>query len=219
MIAAAKCTTLEKIKGSDTQLFDSLYNIYITSIAESERKLASDLKRDLNRPEYSFLVLKLNDKVIGFSIVFIPDIYEFALLEYMAIEKTYRGGGYGTELFHKTVKYVNDTAGRKNIILEVDSEQQESSDHQERLRRIEFYRRQGCVRIQGLKYLLPLKSRLQPPEMNLLLYPVSSNTTISKATLNSWIAVIYSSVYGESSSDARIGTMMMGLTNPLQFGW
>ena len=43
------------------------------------------------------------------------------------------------------------------VLFEVDSDREASSDRAVRTRRIRFYRRLGCVKIAGLRYLMPLR--------------------------------------------------------------
>src|SRR5208282_3349496 len=91
--------SIRRVSDANCPEFESLLGIYIDSIVESERKSIARLTADFERSEYFFLVLVLADEIIGFSIVFVPENHEFALLEYMAIVKDHRNKGHGNELF------------------------------------------------------------------------------------------------------------------------
>ena len=107
----------------------------------------------------------------GFSILFVPAAGGFALLEYMAVAPDQRNHGLGAELFRQTVEQAVTPDDRKlPVLLEVDSDREASSDRALRTRRERFYRRLGCLRIAGLRYLMPLGGEGAPPEMDLLVY-------------------------------------------------
>jgi len=196
--------------------FEALYGIYTRALPPSERKSKQELAAMAAKPEYSFLVATRNGAVVGFSAVFTPRENDFRLLEYMAIHRDHRGEGLGEELFRRSLASAGSDARISPVLLEVDSDQEASADAADRTRRLQFYKRLGCLRIKDLAYQLPLVSATAPPMMRLLIYRPKDSITISKDRLERWIKTIYSEVYGCSPDDPRIAAMLRPLGDPVE---
>jgi hypothetical protein len=163
------------------------------------------------RSDYRVLLLKRDDRVIGFSIVFLPQKESFGLLEYMAVGMNYRNQGKGGEIFRQSTQ-----AGRPlPVLLEVDSNREESADRELRTRRLKFYRRLGCLRLAGLHYILPLPGSGRPPEMDLMVYSPETLHHIDKSELKRWLEVVYEDVYHCPSDDPRIDEMLARVPDPV----
>jgi GNAT superfamily N-acetyltransferase len=196
--------------------FDEFFTIYKESLPQREQKSKAQISHMITRPDYKTLLLQKNNQTIGFSILFFPG-KSFCLLEYMAIDKDYRGRGLGTELFHRT--FDNISFDQKNIycLIEVDSDRS-PGDLKEIKSRIQFYRRLGCLRIDGLSYILPLPSDGPPLQMDFMLYLPAGikKPTISKHQLKHWLQLIYDKVYNCLPDDPRINQMLCSLPDPLK---
>src|SRR3954466_318775 len=148
---------LEQLASSDGETFRQLYAIYAASIAAREQKGESWIASMVGAPEYRVWVATAGGRVQGFSMLFMPGAGSFALLEYMAVAPDQRNHGMGAELFRQTVAQAVTPEGRKlPVLLEVDSDREAASDRALRTRREQFYRRLGCLRLAGLRYLMPL---------------------------------------------------------------
>src|SRR5450432_2393011 len=148
---------LEQLSSSEGETFRQLYAIYAASIAAREQKREAWIAAMIEAPEYHVWVAKAGGLVRGFSILFVPAAGGFALLEYMAVAPDQRNHGLGAELFRRTVAHAVTPEGRPlPVLLEVDSDREDASDRALRTRREGFYRRLGCLRIAGLRYLMPL---------------------------------------------------------------
>ena len=196
--------TFEPLGASEGDAFEDLYRIYTESIVVEEQKARDQIAASVERPDYQVLLAKGGGRVIGFSILFLPAGEPFALLEYLAVRPEERSGGVGAELFRRSLP-------ERSVLVEVDSVR--SSDRTINQRRISFYRRLGCRRIEGLSYILPLPGS---PEMDLMIHmrPVSDH--VSKFELERWLKVIYRDVYGCSPEDPRIGCMMATVSDPVK---
>jgi hypothetical protein len=161
------------------------------------------------------LLAEDDHSLVGFSIVFVSDSESFGLLEYMAVDKSHRGGGVGSELFKETVAAMCRSNGAIPILLEVDSDREPSPDQAQRRRRQNFYRGLGCRRIADCAYILPLPGENAPPEMDLLVYLSEPARTIRRAELERWLKLIYRDVYGCSADDHRIAIMLEGVSDPI----
>jgi ribosomal protein S18 acetylase RimI-like enzyme len=197
------------------QRFEALYAIYCESIVLREQKSKADLAAMVSKANYRLLFAQDDNGVIGFSIVFVAGSESFCLLEYMAVDKSHRGGGVGSELFEQTIGAVHRSDGAIPILLEVDSDREPSPDQVQRRRRQNFYRRLGCRRIAGCAYMLPLPGENAPPEMDLFVYVPGLAPTIRRGELEGWLKLIYRDVYGCSADDRRIASMLDGVSDPI----
>jgi GNAT superfamily N-acetyltransferase len=197
------------------QRFEALYAIYCESIGLREQKSKADLAATVSKPNYRLLLAQDDSSAVGFSIVFVAGGESFCLLEYMALDKSYRGRGVGAELFEATVGTVYKERGAIPILVEVDSDREPSPDRVERRRRQNFYRRLGCRRIADCAYILPLPGENAPPEMDLFVYVPGPAPTIRRAKLERWLKLIYRDVYGCSADDRRIAIMLDGVSDPI----
>jgi hypothetical protein len=71
--------------------FAALYEIYCESISLREQKAKVDLAAMVSKPNYRLLLAHGDSTVVGFSIVYVARGESFCLLEYMAVDKSYRG--------------------------------------------------------------------------------------------------------------------------------
>ena len=203
---------LEQLKTSSGPDFRDFYNIYAASISPREQKPESWIAKMVHKPENKILLMKRDGKVMGFSILFLPSSPSFGLLEYMAIRPEDRNRGLGAELFRRSMECALTPEGRPiPILLEVDSDRELSSDQNLRARRQQFYRRLGCLRIAGLRYILPLPGEGPPPEMDLMVYSPHDLRQIPKSDLEQWLKTIYQDVYHCSPDDPRITKMLQHL--------
>ena len=197
------------------QRFEALYAIYCESIALREQKSKADLAAMVSKSNYRLLLAEDDHSVVGFSILFVAGDDSFGLLEYMAVDKSYRGGGAGSKLFEETVAALYRSRGAIPILLEVDSDREPSPDQAQRRRRQNFYRRLGCRRIADCVYILPLPGENAPPEMDLFVYVSGPAPTIRRVELERWLKLIYRDVYGCSADDHRIAIMLDGVSDPI----
>src|SRR5580692_3797348 len=213
----ADAVELEQLKSRDGETFRQLYGIYAASIVAREQKPEGWIGAMVGAPEYRVWVAKEGGLVRGFSIVFHSAAAGFALLEYMAVASELRNQGLGRELFLRSVAFAVTPQGRKPpVLLEIDSDREASSDRGMRTRREQFYRRLGCLRIAGLRYLMPLPGEGSSPEMDLMVYAAQPLSNLGKGELERWLESIYRDVYHCSPDDPRIGQMLADLPDPLR---
>jgi GNAT superfamily N-acetyltransferase len=212
----AEPVKLEQLASSQGETFQQLYAIYAASIAAREQKREGWIAAMIDAPEYRVWVAKAGGLVRGFSILFVPAAGGFALLEYMAVAPDRRNHGLGAELFRRTVERAV-TPGQRllPVLLEVDSDREDASDRAIRTRRERFYRRLGCLRIAGLRYLMPLAGEGSPPEMDLLVYKAEPFGPLPRSEVERWLDTIYRDVYHCSPDDPRLAQMVAGLPDPV----
>jgi GNAT superfamily N-acetyltransferase len=207
---------LEQLESSQGETFRQLYAIYAASIAAREQKREGWIAAMIDAPEYRVWVAKAGGLVRGFSILFVPPAGGFALLEYMAVAPDRRNHGLGAELFRRTVERALPPGERAlPVLLEVDSDREDASDRALRTRRERFYRRLGCLRIAGLRYLMPLAGEGPPPEMDLLVYTAEPLAPPARSEVKRWLETIYRDVYHCPPDDPRLAQMVAPLPDPV----
>jgi GNAT superfamily N-acetyltransferase len=208
--------TLEQLKSADGEPFRQLFAIYAASITPREQKPEGMLRAMVAAPEYRVWIARDADRVLAFSILFSPPGERFALLEYMAVAPEKRGHGFGGQLFRRTVEQaVTPEGSGLPVVLEVDSDREAASDQALRARRIRFYRRLGCVKVAGLRYLMPLPGIGPVPEMDLMVYGAAPAAVVARGDLDRWLQTIYRDVYHGSPDDPRIAEMLRPLPDPV----
>jgi len=206
--------TLEQLQSSEGEPFRQLYTIYAASITPREQKPQDWLRAMVSNPEYRVWITKAGGRVLGFSILFLPPAAGFALLEYMAVAPERRGEGLGGKLFRRTVEHAATPPGGKlPVVLEIDSDREASSDRAICASRERFYRGLGCMKIAGLRYLMPLRGAGPAPEMDLMVY--GAEARLPRGDLKRWLETIYRDVYHCSPDDPRIMQMLQPLPDPV----
>lgn len=201
----------ELLTDAESDRFLQFFDIYSSSLPAREQKPRSEIAVMLHHRDYRIYLLENGVEVVSFAILFLAERESMALLEYMATRADKRNAGLGARTFRESLAVV---AGRC-LLVEVDSPREASPDQAIRERRQRFYGRQGCLRIQGLPYTLPLSGEGRPPLMDLMLHLNGDPQPVSRARLRDWLGVIYEAVYHQSSGDRRIGTMLRGVSDPI----
>jgi GNAT superfamily N-acetyltransferase len=207
--------SFEPLTSSRAAGFDRFYAIYTQSIALREQKPRPRVADMVDRPDYRVLLVRKNDVVAGFTVVFAPAAETFCLLEYMAVAEPFRNAGLGAQLFQRSVADIAALRGDVPMLLEVDADRPPSGDRTWIRRRQQFYRRLGCLRLEGLSYVLPLSGEGPPPTMDLLVHFAGEPLAVRKPQLTSWLTTIFTSVYGCRSDDPRLTEMTTALTDPV----
>lgn len=206
---------ISKLKPIDESLFNAFFDIYENALPQREQKFKKEIKGMCCSPEYSILLAMKDNIVIGFSIVFIPKDESFCLLEYMAIDQSYRNLGYGKELFIQSHSNISKKSHNIPMLIEIDSVRENSSDQVFRIKRQQFYRRLGCLCIKNLDYILALPGIGQPPQMDLFIYKPKNLKPLKKLELLHWLKIIYQQVYHCSPEDKRIYQMLENVSDPV----
>ena len=166
--------------------------IYVDALPAAERKPVAWLRSLAVAPgPYTVRVARRGNDVLGFAVLFVPaDPDDAALLEYLAVDASARGGGVGGQLFAA----VASVAGRP-VLVEVERDDADAE------RRRAFYRRHGCRDLLD-RYELPLPGA---PPMGLM---VTGTATVGNRQLARWLATVYADVYGQSRDDPRVPAMV-----------
>jgi GNAT superfamily N-acetyltransferase len=196
----------------DRVAFDRVVGIYQDAIVPSEQKSVAELTEMLGNPRYRVVVARLDTGIVGFAICFFPERANFWLLEYMAVDRASRSHGMGAALFVAAKRLAATIAADAPCILEVDQPPKSEADS-EAARRLRFYGRLGCRRVEALDYFLPLHAAGQPPPMWLLVHGMEGCDAVPVSQVKGWLEAIYSEVYDKRVDDARFNAMLSSVSS------
>jgi ribosomal protein S18 acetylase RimI-like enzyme len=200
----AEGTSIRSVR--DDRDLAALLDIYRRAIPRSERRSDEAIAALLDSPAHRLAVADRGGEVVGFYVLFVGGAV--AMLEYLAIRETARGGGLGSALY----RHARSAAGALPLLVEVESDRAEGPERSLRSRRKAFYRRLGCRELAGLRYRLPLGD--DPPAIDLLVDSPSSG--VKKDELETWLREIYTRVYGCAADDPRLAAMLAPLPEMLE---
>ena len=189
---------------------------YAAAIEPSEQKPPELLRRHVGDDRYSFLVAEIDGEVVGFAAVFVPSSRDFWLLEYLAVDASRRSAGLGAILFDAAVARARDIVPVTFGLLEVDAADAIVGEGNDIPRRLLFYARKRCRKIEGLRYLLPLLLRGTPPTMQLLVHGRPDQSSIVRSTLHDWLVTLYVEVDHQPDDDPGLARMTAHLPETLE---
>jgi GNAT superfamily N-acetyltransferase len=192
----------------DALAFHQLLAIYREAIEPSEQRPADEVAQLAADTRYVTIVSRDMLGLSGFAMLFCPPAQSFWLLEYMAVRPDRRSQGLGQRLFVAAKAAAAKRCPGAPGVLEVDQPNAAVAPGNDAVRRLQLYRSLGCRRIEGLDYILPLRSTAPPPAMYLLVDGLEGQSSIAKAAVREWLTVIYTQVYRQPSNDTRIATML-----------
>jgi N-acetylglutamate synthase-like GNAT family acetyltransferase len=204
---------IRQMKDSSDPGFVPMLKIYTEALHSAERKNIASLTTMVERPGYRFLISEEQGRVLGFSISFRLTDSDAVLLEYMAVSNAQRGSGIGRSLFLETMQINNITDCF--VLVEVESDDAPGGDNFERARRKHFYRKLGCLQIEGLNYLMPRVSEEEPPPMNMLVCSTVLPRHLKRDRVQGWINSLYVEVYGRPANDPQVLAMFKSLPEDL----
>lgn len=155
-----------RINCTDDPMFEYVWKIYNYSFPACERRTIEHQKQAFNSPFYSLVYFKDKGEVVGF--VGYWEFDEYLYIEHIAINKSCRGGGYGSKILREI-----QAATDKIIILEIDEVVDEVSE-----RRLRFYERAGFTRNHYKHKGHIYREEEIVPMLEILTYPEAINVEI-----------------------------------------
>jgi ribosomal protein S18 acetylase RimI-like enzyme len=192
---------ISQLEPDDSEGLDLVYALYHAAILRSEQRPEAEFRALIQRPDYRFVVAKLDEAIIGFAVSWVPEQADFWLFEYTAVSPEARGNKIGSHLLLASRQLIGI---ERTALIEVDA----NTGSQEQAKRLEFYKRLGCRRLAGLAYLLPLDAFGQPPPMLLLAMLHPDVPSVPVMVLEEWLRRIYSEAYGKGLDDPRLARMI-----------
>lgn len=133
-----KSPVLEEFKvASTTECLGEVRDLYGSAFPKEEQLPWDDLLRLTDAMPLDFTVYYDVDTFVGFTIVLSKDNYNW--LWYFAVNERLRGKGYG----QKILAHIIEQYQGKRLILDMESIRQECDNLEQRVRRRDFYLRNG----------------------------------------------------------------------------
>lgn len=203
---AAADPAFSRVTSPAAHEMNGLLAIYEQAIPAGERKPEAAVRAMARSPDHVVEVATDASGVAGFSLLYVGR--GLSLLEYLAVDPERRGSGVGAALFRRAANVASP------ILLEVESDREDTPDQALRSRRIAFYRRLGCRRIDGVSFDLPLPSVGPAPLLDILVARYDG-AAVSRSLVRRWLTEMYVGVYGRSPDDPRIIAMVTAAPDPV----
>ena len=197
---------IQPLAPGDEDGFRKAYAVYHDAIVLSEQRTEAELRSRLGRADYRFLNAVRDGSVVGMAVSYVPPADDFWLFEYAAVSPAARGGGIGADLF---VASREQASKDRTALIEVDAAGPGAGGEQ--ARRLAFYARLGCRVLDGLSYLLPLRTHGMPPPMVLLALAPEGGSSVPRDTVERWLRRMYVDAYAQKADDPRLAGMVRGL--------
>ena len=192
---------ITQLEPDDAEGLDHVYALYQAAILRTEQRPEAEFRALIRRPDYLFVVARMDEAIIGFAVAWAPEQADFWLFEYAAVAPEARGNKIGSHLLLATRQLIGI---ERTALVEVDA----NTGSEEQARRLEFYKRLGCRELRGLEYLLPLDAFGQPPPMLLLAMLHPDLHSVPVMVLEEWLRRIYAEAYGKGLDDPRLARMI-----------
>jgi GNAT superfamily N-acetyltransferase len=185
-------------KPNSLAYFKQAERIYLDSFPVSQIRPTKMITRMLEfDPNYHLLVAREDDFIVGFSLLYAFNELNAAFLDFMAINKTYRGRSIGSELFRYTLnvsrQLVMDSIG---VFFEVERESPIEHDTERfKYRRVRFYKRHGAKVFENVHYMLPDLHGGEPEDMYLMIIPNREIAYLERRFVFRAIKSIYLTMY------------------------
>ncbi|GIL11737.1 MAG: hypothetical protein BroJett038_04570 [Chloroflexota bacterium] len=167
---------IRDVSDLDTPLGREVLAIYEQAFPEVERDPVENIAASLKNPDPDTDMTRLRalaeeNRVVGFTYFSTYKDYYLGFLKFIAVRQDIRGKGYGPLLLQDAIQQVRADGRRATgwpylgLVLEVERPETAESDQDRQLRerRIQFYRRNGAVMIEGTDYIAPPVALGQPP--------------------------------------------------------
>lgn len=132
---------IRKAKGRELRW---MKKTYLDSFPKSERKPFGLMKLKAKQGMMELLVILDREQPVGLAITVLHQ--DLVLLDYFAIDRTCRGQHYGSA----ALSLLKERYQGKRLILEIELPDEEAPNREERIRRKQFYLKNGMVET-GLK--------------------------------------------------------------------
>ncbi len=190
--------------------FNEAIEIYNESFPDKEKRPLNDLKNNINESEKLFIG-KYNDLTIMLSIIWEIENTDYLFLDYLAVKKEYRNKRIGTN-FLKNI--FNIFKNYNNVIFEVENPE-EGENKNQRIKRINFYKKLGAKELTGFKYFLPPRNG-EIENMVLMILSRNQNEVLNGEKIENVLSLIYKYVYHRDNNDETLKNIVNDIPEKIQ---
>ncbi len=175
-------------------LFDQALLLYNQSFPACERQSESLIIERIATEIHQLIAAIKDNELAAMSICRTISNSSFVLLDYLAVSPQFRGQSVGSQLLKNLTKKLTY---ENHLILEVEDPRY-GKNREERIKRIQFYLKNGAVILNGVNYLLPPLDGGSPSPMWLMMAPCNKNAFLQKQTVVQLIDQLYCENYQQT---------------------
>lgn len=194
----------------------NLKELYSNSFPAVERRPIKKLNEMIKNDENNHLYLVKEDNlVIGFALVYEFSNEKVALLDYMVINDSFQRRGLGSKLLQYCIDSIQsrDFLG---LLLEIQLEDAEDYDEQKiRKDRIRFYKKFGAKTFENVEYFIPPQYGSVAEKMHLIIIPFNEIDSFPKKIVEKIVRKMHLGIYHSKRMDL-IEKMIQSLTDVIK---
>ena len=165
--------------------------IYHAEFPRDSRLSIAHIRSLLKEGDYQLIVAEEHGQVLGFALIWLCRQPAFVHLDYIAVERQWKGKGVGTALYRWLITHLQDLLPRASLVtLEVDAQL------------IAFYQRSQTRLLRDTPYVFP--GPLGPVPMQLMVYDAQGRTELDRRTVRGIMRALYCGLHQRPPTDASL---------------
>jgi GNAT superfamily N-acetyltransferase len=204
-----------EVKAITDPLFDEAMEIYDASFPRNERHARSVIEERMERKLYRLFIGQKDGETVLMALFYPLKGSQFVLFDYMAVATSHRDKGFGTQFLKSMSKTIG--LGKRHLVLEVE-DPRSGEDKDQRVRRIEFYERQGAKMLKDVRYIMPPLFGPTPTDMVLFVWPGPEDGKMPGPTVKKIILQVYRELYGRDDKDPLLNSFIEDIPAIVELG-
>lgn len=179
----------------------NLKELYTNSFSAVERRPIEKLNEMIKNDENNHLYLVKQDNiVIGFALVYEILNEKVALLDYMVIKDKLQKQGLGSKLLQHCIDDIQSRGSFLGLLLEIQLEDGNSDEQKIRKDRIRFYKKFGAKTFENVEYYIPPQSGDIAEKMHLMIIPFNVDS-FPKESVENFVRKMHLEIYHSKRID------------------
>jgi GNAT superfamily N-acetyltransferase len=189
------------LKDKTSDRYKAVVAIYLDLFPVNERQPLAVFEERITSGKTELLIAVNESRVLGFAVLWNFEQSDFALLDYLAVDKNWQGRRVGYGLMQEIVRKA--ASWGKDLVIEIERPG-EGKNQRERENRLQFYLRNDARILNKVSYLLPAFDGSNPVPMVLMVVQQKGKAHYSGKEIKALIQHIYSLVYQKTENDAAL---------------
>lgn len=192
--------------------FAEAVKIYLDSFPSNERQPLAIMKRRIEEGRSKLYVGFHQNEIVCIAFLYHFNKSKFVFLDYMAVIEKFRNHKIGCGFFSFLKEKV--VSADKYLLLEVENYLFGNNTDQ-RIKRINFYIRNGAYILKDTPYLLPSLDNTLPTEMSLMIAPKYSKNYLEKDEIETIFKDLYFELYEKEETDTLLHSILKKIPNTI----
>jgi len=188
--------------------------IYLDSFPPNERQPLQVLKRRISEGRSRLYVGHHRDEIVCIAFMYHFNTSDFVYLDYMAVIEKFRDHYIGSSFFSFLLEKA--VSANKYLLLEVENYLFGNNTSQ-RIKRINFYIRNGAYILQDTPYVLPSLDGTLPTEMSIMIAPKYKTDHLEKPDIEIIFKLLYYELYEKNEDDALLHSIIRKIPEKVHF--